>query len=132
MKQKNKYKIPDLPNADEVLNSYFQERAKDTHNIRQIIDLTLVDIGGVPDPVKLPVVRSCSHSLIISSNPQAVPSWQELCRDLAPLAVVHSVREKRCDLLQTSPYLELVAGPWERDRPPAVPQTLLDRLLKLM
>ncbi|MGC9504905.1 CRISPR-associated protein Csx3 [Baaleninema sp.] len=132
LKQKNKYKIPDLPNADEVLDLYFQERARDTENIRQVIDLTLVDVGGVPDPVKLPVVRSCSHALIISSDPQAVRSWQELCRDLQPLAVVHSVREDRCDLLQTSPYLELVAGPWERDRPASVPQPLLDRLLKLM
>ncbi|MBO9998060.1 MAG: CRISPR-associated protein Csx3 [Cyanobacteria bacterium SID2] len=131
LKQKNKYKIPDLPNADDVLNAYFQERATDTQNIRQVTDLTLVDVGGVPDEVKLPVVRSCSHYIIISNHPDKVEAWQGLCRDLQPLAVIHSVRETCCEVLRTSPYLESIVGPWEREREAVVPQVLLDSIVRV-
>ena len=98
-----------------------------------MVDLALVDVGGVPDPVKTPVVEKCSHYIVISRYPDRVQEWHDLCGgNLKPLAVIHSVKEERLEVLQTEPFLEIVAGPWRREEPRPVPEVLLQAVLKLL
>lgn len=130
LKQKNKFPIPDLPNADAVLQRYFGDRARDTQRIRQTVDITLVDVGGIPDPVKRPVVEACSHILIISRDDTQIEPWLQLGDGLRPIAVIDSVRDDCCHMQHTTPYLRLKAGRWERDRPSVLPQVLLRSVLE--
>lgn len=117
----------------ESLEQYFQERAKETARIRNVSDLVLVDIGGVPDPRKIPILEQCNHSIIISSDPSQVPAWHDFFNQkLKPLAIIHSVLEEKLDIIQTEPYLEVIAGPWMRDRSCKVPAVLLDVVLRVI
>jgi CRISPR-associated protein Csx3 len=132
--KENKFKLHHHPNADKLIGEYFKYHAQATANIRQVVNLALVDVGGVPDPVKTPVVEQCSHYIVISNHPDKVQTWHDLCSPkLKPLAVIHSVLEERLEVLRTEPFLEIVAGPWERGQPPpVVPDVLLQEVLKLL
>lgn len=127
LKAENKRKIHLHPECDRLLPEYFAYHAKAIENIRQVVDLALVDVGGKPEAVKRPVVEQCSHAIIISRDPQKVGAWQELCAELQPLAVIHSVWEDKLEVVRTDPYLEIVAGKWERGC--VVPEVLLERVL---
>ena len=97
------------------------------------MNLALVDVGGVPDTVKSPVIEQCSHYIVISKDPDKVQECHNLCSPkLKPLAVIHSVLEERLEVLRTEPFLEIVAGPWERSQPRPVPDILLQQVLKLL
>jgi hypothetical protein len=57
------------------------------------LELVIVDVGGMVQPEKLPILEACTHYLIISSKPEAVGAWHEFCHDrgnLMPVAVIHS------------------------------------------
>ncbi|MCL6434020.1 MAG: CRISPR-associated protein Csx3 [Leptolyngbyaceae cyanobacterium HOT.MB2.61] len=89
--ERGEYKIHKLPNANALINSYFDYHAKAIENIRKVVDLAIVDLGGQPEAQKLPVIQQCTHYLIISSQPAQIPKWHELFgRYLKPLAVLHS------------------------------------------
>jgi CRISPR-associated protein Csx3 len=130
IRQQNNRKLhKHLP--DELLEKYLQNRAEEIVNIRTVTDLVLVDVGGVPDSKKIPIVKQCDAFMIISNHPSQVQPWQELCRStLRPLAVIHSVPAERLEILQTDPALEIIAGPWVRDRACTVPEILVDRVLQ--
>lgn len=116
---------------DESLEKYFLDRAKETANIRNITDLVLVDVGGVPDPRKAPILEQCSYYIIISKDADQIDVWHSFCNQpLKPLAVIHSVLDQKLEVLRTRPYLEVIAGPWLRDRPCSIPDILLSTMLE--
>lgn len=122
--------------APDLIQQFFQDRGQELFNIRQMVDLTLVDVGGVPDIVKLPVIEQCTHYLIISNDLQKVQSWRELCDQfctcpLEPLALIHSVLANHIAVIQEQPLLVLIAGPWQRGRHPEIPDVMRSRLLSL-
>jgi len=96
------------------------------------VNLALIDVGGVPDPVKTPVVEQCSHYIVISNDPGKVQAWHDLCNPkLKRLAVIHSVLEERLEVLRTELFLEIV-GTVERGQTRPVPDVLLQEVLKLL
>jgi CRISPR-associated protein Csx3 len=128
--ERGKFKMHLLPNAETLLQSYFQYHGDATRQIRGVIDLTLVDLGGRPDSVKLPVVDACSHFVIISRDQSQVPLWLELFSSLRSLAVIHSRLEVGCRVVRTAPVLEMEAGPWLREKEATVPDVLLEMILQ--
>ncbi|NEO28567.1 MAG: CRISPR-associated protein Csx3 [Kamptonema sp. SIO4C4] len=130
LKQYNKRPLHRHPEADRLLSKYFCDRAQDTYHIRQVVDLALVDVGGKPEAVKLPVVEQCTHCIIISRDPSQVQDWLDLCQGLIPIAVIHSVLEDKLEVLRTEPYLEIVAGRWERDQMRTAPNVLVETILQ--
>ena len=133
LKKKNKFKLHWHQRADELITKYFVDHSKAVTNIRQVVDLALVDVGGVPDLVKTPVVEKCSHYIIISNEKDKVEAWHKLCaQKLQPLAVIHSVLEEKLEVIRTQPFLEIVAGPWQSEQSQAIPDLLLKQVLKLL
>ncbi|MEC4807251.1 MAG: CRISPR-associated ring nuclease Crn3/Csx3 [Jaaginema sp. PMC 1079.18] len=126
----NKRKIHQLPNAAELVPQYFQYHAQAVNNIRSVADIALIDVGGVPDKVKRPVVEQCTHSIIISRFSEKIADWQELFGSLEPLAVIHSVQETCCDLNQTQPFLEMTANPWVKGC--AISTVIIERILQVL
>ncbi len=103
--KRGEYRIHELPNAELLIQSYFQYHAQATANIRQIVDVAIVDLGGKPNPEKLPVVEQCTHYLIISSQPETIPAWHDLFSRLKPLAVLHSKASPIFNSLPTPGFL---------------------------
>jgi CRISPR-associated protein Csx3 len=133
LRQENNPKLQHQPNSAQKIAQFFQNRAQEIPNIRQMIDLTLVDIGGKTERDRLPVVQACTHYIVISNDPQKVSEWRDLCEPyLQPLVVIHSVLEARLEVLQTEPFLEVVAGPWERGQNCVVPEVVIDRVLSVL
>ncbi|MCU0569497.1 MAG: CRISPR-associated protein Csx3 [Oculatellaceae cyanobacterium Prado106] len=128
--ERGKFKIHLRPNGEALLQSYFEYHAEATRHIRAVVDVTLVDLGGRPDAVKLPVVSACSHFVIISRDAEQVPLWLELFRGLQPLVVIHSQLAEGCRVVRSQPILEVEAGPWLREREATVPMMVLERILK--
>ena len=103
--------------------------------LRRQKKLVIVDVGGMVQPEKQPVLEACSHYLIISSQPDAVQSWHEFCRDrgnLTPVAVIFSVLEDVETVERLDPYLEITCGPWVMGQTKAVPEVLLHRVRSLL
>lgn len=104
--KRGEYRIHELPDADSLIHSYFQYHAEATKNIRQVVDVAIVDLGGKPQAAKTPVVNQCTHYLIISSQPDEIPKWHELFSCLKPLAVLHSKASPDFQLPINSMFLE--------------------------
>jgi CRISPR-associated protein Csx3 len=89
--QQGEYRFYERPESDRLLTAYFDYHAQAVINIRNQVDVVIVDLGGRVQPQKLPVVQQCTHSVIISSDPEKVAEWQVFFESgLQPLAVVHS------------------------------------------
>lgn len=117
--------------AKELLPKYFIDQAQAVRNLRELVDLVLVDVGGLVQPEKAPLVPSCTHYIIISRDCEAIAQWHDFCRPtLKPLAVIHSVLEQREEILQTQPVLEMVAGLWQEGETFSVPEVLLQEVLR--
>ena len=96
------------PEAAKLVPKYFQEQARAVENLRKVRDLILVDVGGVPQLEKHPLVDACSHYIIISRDPTAIASWHTLCASKLPcLAVLHSGSDNNSVSPCQSPFLEL-------------------------
>lgn len=131
LKNENKFKIHKHPEAEELLPKYFKYHSEAVQNIRQVVDLALIDVGGMAEEVKKPVIDECSHYIVISKCPNKIEDWHKLCKDkLKLLAVIHSVWENKLEVLRTEPYLEIVAGKWEKSV--EVPGVLLEEILKVL
>lgn len=124
----SKYKLHQHPDREKLIPAYFNYHAQAIQNLRQVRDLVLVDVGGVPQPEKVPVVEQCTHSIIISHSVDAVAAWQALFRPLNPLAIIHSVLENQITVTQTEPYLELTAGKWDTKIMHRIPDVLLQTI----
>ncbi len=133
LRNQNKYKIHKQPNSDQLLQDYFKYQGNATQKIRQVVDLALIDVGGMPKSEKIPLVEQCSHYIIISRYPDKIQEWHQLCGNwLKPLAIIHSVWEERFEVLQRKPFLEIIAGKWERQHIKNVPDVLLEEVFKVI
>lgn len=114
---------------------FFPYHAQAILELRRKKNLTIVDVGGMVQPEKQPILEACTHYLIISSKPEAVEPWHEFCRDrgnLIPVAVIHSRLEPCETIHQEQPYLEITCGPWVRGGATGVPEVLLERVKGLL
>lgn len=133
LRQENNPKLQQQADYAEKIARFFLKKGEELPNVRRIIDLTLVDVGGKTDPDRLPVVQQCTHYIVISHDPQEVANWHALCGlSVKPLAVIHSVQEPRLEVLRREPFLEVVAGPWERGEVCKVPGILLKLVVNLL
>ncbi|NEP45888.1 MAG: hypothetical protein F6K35_44460 [Okeania sp. SIO2H7] len=99
--------------------------------MRSLTDLLLVDVGGKPQPEKEPLLEQCSHYIIISRTANAVEKWHQFCQPhLTPIAVIHSILEPKLTILNTEPFLEIIAGPWIDKQSAIIPLCLIDALAK--
>ena len=131
LKDENKFKIHKHPEAEKLLLEYFKYHSEAVQNIRQVVDLALIDVGGMAEEVKKAVIDECSHYIVISRYPDKIQDWHNLCGGkLKPLAVIHSVWENKLEVLRTEPYLEIVAGKWEKGV--KIPGVLLEDILKIL
>ncbi|MCF3583358.1 hypothetical protein L2E76_22920 [Planktothrix agardhii 1811] len=95
----------------------------------------IVDVGGMVQPQKQPILEACSHYLVISSQPEEVEKWHEFCRgsgNLQPVAVIHSTLDE-CEVIhQQKPYLELTCGPWISGQTRSIPSLLIKEIQRLV
>ncbi len=120
-------RIHEHENAAELIPEYFRYHTRATANLRQLVNLVLVDVGGKVQPEKIPLVKQCTHYIIISKHCELMQEWHDLCQPhLQPLAVIHSVLEPQgFRILATEPCLEIIAGPWTSEQTLQVPDVLL-------
>ncbi len=88
--------IMKVANKGELTQGFFPYHAPAILELRRQKSLVIVDIGGMAQPEKQPILEACSHYLIITSNPDEVTKWHEFCRDrgnLSTVAVMHSTLE---------------------------------------
>ncbi|MDH6055980.1 CRISPR-associated ring nuclease Crn3/Csx3 [Umezakia ovalisporum] len=118
-----------------LTEEFFLYHSQGILKLRRQKSLVIVDVGGMVQPEKLPILEACSHYLIISSKAEAIDSWHEFCGDrgnLKPIAVINSVLSTTEIIHQQQPYLEMTVGPWIRGKAPTVPQVLLRRVRGLI
>lgn len=114
---------------------FFLYHANAVSNIREAMELVLVDFGGMPKPKDVVLLHRCTHYIIISSQPEKIQEWHDFCGKrggLKPLAVIHSVLDERQGKLENDKYLEIIAGPWHRGQTLTVPDLLLAEVVKLL
>ncbi|MBW4669854.1 MAG: CRISPR-associated protein Csx3 [Cyanomargarita calcarea GSE-NOS-MK-12-04C] len=118
-------------NRGALTERFFPYHAQAILKLRMQKSLVIVDVGGMVQPEKLPLLEACSHYLIISSKPEAINAWHEFCRDrgnLIPVAVIHSSLQEVETVHQTKPYLEVTSGPWIRGEVRQVSEILLNQI----
>ncbi len=122
-------------NRGQLTERFFPYQAQAILQLRRQKSLVIVDVGGMVQPEKQPILEACSHYLIISSKPEAIAPWHEFCRDrgnLIPLAVLHS-RLEACEIVHTrEPYLEMTCGPWIQEQACTIPKELGQRVRELL
>ncbi|MFB2974736.1 CRISPR-associated ring nuclease Crn3/Csx3 [Microseira sp. BLCC-F43] len=129
--RENEFRIHENDLTRHLIPDYFEKNSRDVKNLRELVDLVIVDVGGKPQLEKIPLVEQCTHYIIISKSPEKIGEWHELCRPkLQPLAVIHSVLEKTIEVLSTNPFLEIVAGIWREGEMLTVPDVLLEPVLR--
>lgn len=104
-------------------------------NLRRGKSLVLVDVGGMVQPEKKPILEACTHYLVVSSKPEAVREWHEFCRNggnLTPVGVIHTTPKKMEVIHQETPYLEMTLGGWSAQGAPPLPSILISRVKKLL
>jgi CRISPR-associated protein Csx3 len=122
-------------NKGELTERFFPYHSEGILNLRRSQKLVIVDVGGMVQPEKIPVLEACTHYIIISSQPEAIESWHQFCADrgnLTPVAVIHSILEERQEIHQEYPYLEITAGKWVRGEKVNFPQILLEKVKELL
>jgi CRISPR-associated protein Csx3 len=119
-------RIHELPDAAQLIQPYFNYHARAVTNLRDLVDVVLVDVGGKTQAEKLPLVQQCTDYLLISRDPALLEDWHPFCQPhLNLLAVIHSVRQECLEVKQTTPWLELVAGVWEQGKTLSVPDQVV-------
>ncbi|MEL6354338.1 MAG: CRISPR-associated protein Csx3, partial [Cyanobacteria bacterium J06627_28] len=127
----NEFRIHEDPETAKLIPGYFRYHAGAVKNLRQLTDCLIVDVGGLPQIEKRPLLEQCSHYIVISRLSEAIDAWHQLCgTDLVPLAVIHSVLEPQQKILKAEP-LEVIAGPWIDAENAVVPEHLLQAVASL-
>jgi CRISPR-associated protein Csx3 len=92
---------------------FFSFHAQAILALRQQKSLVIVDVGGKVDPHKQPILEACSHYLLVSRDPAAIPLWHEFCRDRGNLRCVAILHTGPCpeDLPRDPNQLELCWDP---------------------
>jgi CRISPR-associated protein Csx3 len=122
-------------NKGAIAPHFFPYHAQAILQLRRHKSLVLVDVGGMVQPEKQPILEACTHYLIISSNAEAIEPWHEFCRDrgnLSPVAVIHSSLDDCAIVHREQPYLEMTCGPWIRGQKRALPPLLLAHIQRLL
>jgi CRISPR-associated protein Csx3 len=118
-----------------LTQQFFPYHAQAILQLRRQKPLVIVDVGGMVQPEKQPLLEACSHYLIISSKPEEVKKWHEFCRDrgnLSPLAVIHSSLGKIAQVHRREPFLEMTCGPWISGLTEAVPEEVLGEVQQIL
>ena len=114
---------------------FFPYQSEAILQLRHQKPLVIVDVGGMVQTAKLPLLEACSHYVIISADPGAVDEWHEFCCDranLKPVAVIHSCLTETLHIHQRQPYLEITCGPWVRGKTNGVPEICLEQVKELI
>jgi len=128
---RNEFRIHEQPETAVLIPDYYRHHAKAVKNLRMLSNYVLVDVGGMPQPEKLPLIEQCTHYIVISRSPDAVEDWHQRCGSLlTPIAVIHSVLEHKQDILQQEPFLEIVAGPWVNGDSVDFPECVLEAFMR--
>ncbi|PZO44745.1 MAG: hypothetical protein DCF15_21880, partial [Phormidesmis priestleyi] len=128
----NEFRIHEDPETAQLIPGYFKYHAGSVENLRQLTDCLIVDVGGLPQLEKRPLVERCTHYVVISRRADAVADWHQLCDSvLNPLAVIHSVLDTQQQVINPEP-LEIVAGPWLNTQRAVIPDILIEQIEKLM
>ncbi|NEP77566.1 MAG: CRISPR-associated protein Csx3 [Okeania sp. SIO3B3] len=80
LKEVNTRRIHLLENGEKLMKSYFAFHGGAIENIRNVMDIVLVDVGGKVQPEKFPILEQCSHYIIISRCQEEVGKWHDFCR----------------------------------------------------
>jgi CRISPR-associated protein Csx3 len=129
LKKKNDKDVHLHPESNSLLPKYFDYHSKAIENIRNVMDLTLVDLGGKPKDHERPVLQQCSHYIVISNKPEKVNEWHSLCEGLQPIAVIHNSRQADYQLVQTEPFLQFGIGVQHMLQTQTLPKVLRDAVL---
>jgi CRISPR-associated protein Csx3 len=108
---------------------FFSFHAQAILALRRQKSLVIVDVGGKVDPQKQPILEACSHYLVVSRDPEAIPLWHEFCRDrgnLRCVAILHTSPGPP-QVPKDSPELEIR---WDPNSPP--PAELLRAVRRLI
>jgi CRISPR-associated protein Csx3 len=120
-----------VANKGTLTERFFPYQGQAILALRQQKALVIVDVGGMVQPEKQPMLEACTHYIVISSKPEAVEPWHQFCRDqgnLQPLAVIHSTLEPTEIVLQQEPFLELRCGPWVQGETKSIPEILVEQV----
>ncbi|MFB2918450.1 MULTISPECIES: CRISPR-associated protein Csx3 [Aerosakkonema] len=129
----NEFRLHENPETAKLIPKFFKYHSSAVQNLREVVDLVLVDVGGKPQQEKAPLVAQCTHYIIISKESDEIPKWHELCHPtLQPLTVIHSVRQKREEVWQKQPFLEIIDGRWCEGEIQSVPDILLENVLRVL
>ena len=118
-------------NKGSLTERFFTYQGQAILNLRQQKTLVIVDVGGMVQPEKRPMLEACTHYLIISSKPEEIASWHDFCGkqgNLQPVAVIHSTLERACEILQYEPFSEIRCGPWRQGNHTNIPYALLKEI----
>lgn len=128
----NEFRIHENPETAQLIPDYYRHHARVVKNLRQLSDCVLVDMGGLPQPEKQPLLEECTHYIVISRSAEAVEDWHHCCGStLTPLAVIHSVLEPVETVVQCSPILEVIAGPWVNSASVNFPECVLEKCVEI-
>lgn len=129
----NEFRIHEDPKTAKEIPKFFERQAKTVANLRQLTDCLLVDVGGLPQAEKRPLIEQCSHYIVISRLRDEVEKWHRLCNPkLGALAVIHSILEPTCRILKKAPVTEIEAGPWLVEQEPVMPDVILEIILQVL
>jgi len=124
--QQYERRIHEQPKAAERMRLFFEFHGEAVANLRKLVDLVIVDVGGLCQEEKQPVLEQCTHYIVVSRDPDRIPEWRRFCEPtLEPLSLIYSVRDSTCEVLRTEPVLEVRAGPWQRGVTQAVPEEIV-------
>ncbi|MEC4985085.1 MAG: CRISPR-associated ring nuclease Crn3/Csx3 [Oscillatoria sp. PMC 1068.18] len=122
-------------NKGQLSSRFFPYHAQAILQLRRQKALVIVDVGGMVQPEKLPLLEACTHYLIISSQAEEIAKWHEFCHDrgnLLPVAEIFSVLTDVKMVLEEKPYLKMTAGPWICGETKTLPKQLLARVSRLL
>lgn len=117
-------------NKGRLTERFFTYQEQTILNLRQQKTLVIVDVGGMVQPEKRPMLEACTHYLIISSKPEEIASWHDFCGkgNLQPVAVIHSTLERTYEVLQHEPFSEIRCGPWIQGHQTEISYALLEEI----
>jgi CRISPR-associated protein Csx3 len=118
-------------NRGSLTERFFPYQAQAILELRKQKSLVIVDVGGMVQPEKLPILQVCTHYLIISSQLNAVEKWHNFCgvrANLTPVGVILSTLTETEIIHQSEPYVEMTCGAWIRGKACPIPEILLQRI----
>ncbi|MTJ07799.1 CRISPR-associated ring nuclease Crn3/Csx3 [Anabaena sp. UHCC 0204] len=118
-----------------LTDRFYPYHAQSILQLRRQKSLVIVDVGGMVQPEKLPILEACSHYLIISSQLESIAPWHEFCHDrgnLSPVATIISSLADVAIVHKTQPYLEMTYGTLILGKTNPLPDVLLQQVKSLI